>query len=112
MVGGSALFPLFTEVPERRETRGRSLSLLRRNVESNPQQVEYQDNEPSDDPTDRADEHGKDVDGYVITKNEVSEEQQHHSGDPIDDELAQITSASRQHEHDRYHHQYEYEEFH
>ena len=48
--------------------------LLSRNVESYAQEMEYQDNEPSDNPTDRADEHGKHVDGYVVCKYEVSEE--------------------------------------
>jgi hypothetical protein len=47
--------------------------------------MEYQDNEPSDNPTDRADKHGKQVDGYVLSKNEVSEKQEDHSDDPIDD---------------------------
>jgi hypothetical protein len=74
--------------------------------------MEYQDNKPSDNPTDRADEHGKQVDGYLVSKNEVSEEKEDHSDDAIDDELPQITSASRQHEQDHYHHQYEYDEFH
>jgi hypothetical protein len=59
--------------------------LLSRNVKGYAQQMEYQDNEPSDNPTDRADEHGKQVDGYVLSKNEVSEEQEDHSDDPIDD---------------------------
>ena len=74
--------------------------------------MEYQDNEPSENPTYSADEHGKHVDGYVISKNQVSEEQQHHPDDPIDDELSQITSASRQYEQDHYYHHYEYDGFH
>jgi hypothetical protein len=74
--------------------------------------MQYQDNEPSDNATDRADEYGKHVDGYVVAKKEVSEEQEDHSYDPVDDKLPQITTASRQHEQDRYHHQYEYDEFH
>ncbi len=74
--------------------------------------MEYQDNEPSDDPTDRADEHGKQVDGYVLSKNKVSEEQEEYSDDPIDDELPHKPSASRQQEQDHYHHQYEYDGFH
>jgi hypothetical protein len=53
---------------------GRLHFLSSRNVESYAQQMEYQDNEPSDNATDRADEHGKHVDGYVVAKNEVSEE--------------------------------------
>ena len=47
------------------------VEVLSGNVKSYPQQVEYQDNEPSDYPTDRADEHGKHVDGYVLGKHEV-----------------------------------------
>jgi hypothetical protein len=59
--------------------------LLGRNVKGYAQQMEYQDNEPSDNPTDRADKYGKQVDGYVLSENEVSEEQEDHSDDPIDD---------------------------
>jgi hypothetical protein len=62
--------------------------------------------------TDRTDEYGEHVDGYVVSKNQVRKEQEDHSDDPIDDELPQITPASRQEEQDYYYHQYEYDEFH
>jgi hypothetical protein len=74
--------------------------------------MKHQDNEPSDNPTDRADEHGKHVDGYVIRQYEVSEEQEDHPDNPIDDEPPQKTSASRQQKQDHYHNHYEYDEFH
>ncbi len=74
--------------------------------------MEYQDNEPSNYPTDRADEHGKHVDGYVLGKNEVSEEQEDQPHDPVDDEPPQKTPASRQQEQDHYYDQYEYDGFH
>jgi hypothetical protein len=41
VTGGSSLYPLFTEVPGRRDIRARTLSLLSRNVECYAQQMEY-----------------------------------------------------------------------
>jgi hypothetical protein len=67
-------------------------NVLSRNVKSYPQQVEYQDNEPPDYPTDRAGEHGKHVHGYVLGENEVGEEQKDQPYDPIDDEPTQKTA--------------------
>src|SRR5215207_7609480 len=69
-------------------------SLLGRNVESYTQQMKYQDDQPSNYPTDRADEHGEQVDGSVVCKNQVRQEQENHSDDPIDDEPPQIAPAS------------------
>ena len=74
--------------------------------------MEYQDNEPSGYPTDRAYEHGKHVDGYVIGKHEVGQKQEDQPYDPIDDEPTQKTPASRQQEQDHYSEQYEYDELH
>ena len=74
--------------------------------------MEHQDDQPSNYPTDRTDEYGEHVDGYVVGKNQVRKEQEDHSDDPINDELPQITPASRQEEQDHYYHQYEYDEFH
>ena len=69
-------------------------SLLGRNVESYTQQMEYQDDQPSNYPTDRADEHGEQVDGYVVCKKKVRQEQENHSDDPIDDEPPQVAPSS------------------
>jgi hypothetical protein len=69
-------------------------SLLGRNVECYTQQMKYQDDQPSNYPTDRADEHGKHVDGYVVCKNQVRQEQKNHSDDPIHYEPPQIAPAS------------------
>jgi hypothetical protein len=74
--------------------------------------MQYQDDQPSNHPADRADEYGQHVDGYVVSKNEVRKEQEDHPEDPINDELSQVTPASRQEQQDRYYHQYEYDEFH
>lgn len=89
-----------------------SSALLRRNVKSYAQQVEHQDDEPSDYPTDRADEHRKHVDGYIVSENEVGQKQEDQPYDPVDDEPTQKTSASCQQEQDHYYDQYEYDEFH
>ena len=86
--------------------------LLGRNVKSYAQKVEYQDDEPSHNPTDRADDHGKHVDGYVVGENEVGQKQENQTYDPIDDETTQKTPASRQQEQDHYYDQYEYDKFH
>ena len=69
-------------------------SLLGRNVESYTQQMKYQDDQPSSYPTDRADEYGEQVDGYVVCKNHVRQEQKNHSDDPINYEPPQIAPAS------------------
>ncbi len=74
--------------------------------------MEYQDDQPSNYPADRTDEYGEQVDGYVVGKNQVRQEQENQPDDPIDDELPQITRTSRQQEQDHYHNQYEYDEFH
>jgi hypothetical protein len=86
--------------------------LLRRDVEGYTQQMEYQDDQPSNYPTDRADEYREQVDGYVVGENQVRQEQENQPDDPIDDELPQITPTSRQQKQDHYHNQYEYDEFH
>lgn len=86
--------------------------MLGRNIKSYPQQMEYQDNEPSDYPTDRADDHGKRVDGYVVGKDEIGEEQEDQPDDPVDDEPTQKTAASRKQEQDHYYDQYEYDDLH
>ena len=85
---------------------------LRRDIKRYTQQVEDQDDQPSNHPTDSADEYGEQVDGYVVGENQVRKEQEDYSDDPIDDELPQITPAPRQEEQDHYNHQYEYDEFH
>jgi hypothetical protein len=74
--------------------------------------MEYQDDQPSNHPTDRADEYGEQIDGYVVRKNEVRQEEQNHPHDPVDDEMPQETPAARQHKQDDYDHQYEHDEFH
>jgi hypothetical protein len=86
--------------------------LLCGDVKSYAQEMEYQDNQPSDNPTDRTDEYGEHIEGYVVSKNKVTQEQEDQPHDPVDDELAHKTPASRQHEQDHYYHQYEYSEFH
>lgn len=85
---------------------------LGRDVKSYAQKVEYQDDEPSHNPTDRADDHGKHVDGYVVGENEVGQKQENQTYDPIDDEPTQKTPAARQQEQDHYYDQYEYDKFH
>ncbi len=82
--------------------------MLSKYLKSYPQQMEYEDYEPSDHPTDRADEHGKHVDGYILSKNKVGEEQEDQPHDPIDDEPTQKAPASRQQEQDHYCNQYKY----
>jgi hypothetical protein len=74
--------------------------------------MEYQDDQPSNHPTDRADEYRQHVDGYIVCENKVRQEQQDDSGCPIDDEPSQKPPASRQEEQDPHYHQYEYDEFH
>jgi hypothetical protein len=49
--------------------------LLRGDVKSYAQQMEYQDDQPSEHPADRADEYGEQIDGYVVRKNEVRQEE-------------------------------------
>jgi hypothetical protein len=83
--------------------------VLSGDLESHAQQMKYQDNEPSDKPTDRADEHGEHVDGYVLGEKEVRYKQQDQPYDPVDDEPTQKTPASRQQEHDHYDQHYEYD---
>jgi hypothetical protein len=86
--------------------------LLCGEVKSYAQEMEHQDNQPSDNPTDRTDEYGEQIEGYIVSKNKVTQEQEDQPHDPVDDELAHKTPASRQHEQDHYYHQYEYSEFH
>ena len=74
--------------------------------------MEYQDNKPSDNPTDRADEHGKQIDGYVVRKYEVRQEEENHPQNRVADEVSQKTPAARQHEQEYSYHQYEYDELH
>ncbi len=74
--------------------------------------MKHQDEQPSEHPTDGTDKYGEQVNGYVVSKNEVSQEEENQPYDPIDDELTQKTPASRQQEQDNYYHHYEYDKFH
>jgi hypothetical protein len=74
--------------------------------------MEYQDDQPSEHPTDCADEYGEQVDGYVIRQNEVRQQEEDHPYDPVDYKVPQETRATRQHEQDDCYNQYEYDEFH
>jgi hypothetical protein len=74
--------------------------------------MEYQDDQPPEHTTDRTDEYGEQVDGYVVSQDEVSKEEEDQPNDPIDDEPPQEASAARQQEHDNYSHQDEYDYFH
>jgi hypothetical protein len=71
--------------------------------------MEYQDDQPSNHPTDRANKYGEQVDGYVIRQNEVRQQEENHTNDPVDDKVPQITCSPRQYEQDDNYHQYEYD---
>ena len=74
--------------------------------------MEYQDDQPSNHTTDRADEYGEQVDGYVIRQNEVRQQEENHPHDPVDDELPQVASAAGKHQQYYYYYEYEYYYFH
>lgn len=70
--------------------------------------MEYQDDQPPNHTTDRADEYGEQVDGYVIRQNEVRQEEENHPHDPVYDEPPQVASTAGKHQQYDYYHQYEY----
>jgi hypothetical protein len=74
--------------------------------------MEYQDDQPSNHTTDRADDYGEQVDRYVIRQNEVRQEEENHPHDPVDDELPQVASAAGKHQQYYYYYEYEHYYFH
>ena len=47
--------------------------------------MKYEDDQPSHYPTDSADKYGDEIDGDVVHKDKVRQEDENHPEDPVDD---------------------------
>jgi len=54
------------------------------------QQVEHHDDQPSDYPTDGAEQYGDEVDGYVVLKKHVRQEEENLSDEAVDDKASTV----------------------
>ena len=80
------------------ETRGDPLCKERcyGNLESYPQQMEHQDDQPPNHTADGADQYGKEVDRDIVLKKQIRQEQEYQANDSVNDQPHQQRGCSRE----------------